>query len=58
MKKSASGKSGSTDRTLQEYVAVIMRGKWIILSVFGVVLLGTVLYTFFADPVYTCFSTR
>ena len=53
MKKSPSGKSGSSDRTLQEYIAVIMRGRWIILSVFGVVLLGTALYTFFSDPVFT-----
>jgi uncharacterized protein involved in exopolysaccharide biosynthesis len=56
MKRSSSGKSSSrvsTERTFQEYLAIISRGKWIILAVFGFVLLATAVYTFLAEPVYT-----
>ncbi len=42
----------SQERTFQEYLAVMLRGKWIILITFLVVLLATILVTKLMDPVY------
>lgn len=44
------------ERTFQEYLAIMLRGKWIILSTFIVVLVATILFTKLSDPVYqsTC----
>jgi capsular exopolysaccharide synthesis family protein len=56
MKRNSSSRSSSeqgTERTLAENLAVVSRGKWIILSVFAVVLAASVIYTMLADPVYT-----
>jgi capsular exopolysaccharide synthesis family protein len=46
----------SHDRGFQEYLAVVLRGKWIILVTFVVVLVAALLITKLADPVYqaTC----
>ncbi len=43
---------GWGDRTVREYLAVILRGKWIILSSFVIVLGAAILYIQFADRVY------
>jgi uncharacterized protein involved in exopolysaccharide biosynthesis len=40
------------ERTFQEYLAVMLRGKWIILITFLVVLLATILFTKLVDPTY------
>ncbi len=40
------------ERTFQEYLAVMLRGKWIIVITFFVVLLATLLFTKLMDPVY------
>jgi capsular exopolysaccharide synthesis family protein len=46
----------SQERTFQEYLAIMLRGKWIILITFVVVMIGTILFTKLSDPVYqsTC----
>ena len=46
----------SQERTFQEYLAIMLRGKWIILITFVVVLVATILFTKLSDPVYqsTC----
>jgi capsular exopolysaccharide synthesis family protein len=47
------GNSGVThERSFQEYMAIIARGKWIILAVFVAVLVATILYTKLSAPVY------
>jgi capsular exopolysaccharide synthesis family protein len=50
------GETVSHDRGFQEYLAVVLRGKWIITVTFLVILLVTLLVTKLADPVYqaTC----
>ncbi len=59
MKTHQTRKTSSTvshERTFQEYLAIMLRGKWIILSTFVVVLVATILFTKLSDPVYqsTC----
>ena len=51
-----SGHDGAPEKNLKDYFAVIIRGKWIILIVFGVVLIGTILFTKLTPPTYqaTC----
>ena len=44
--------SNIPERTLQEYLAVIYRGKWTILIVFGAVLVLTILFTKLTEPTY------
>ena len=50
------GHDGPPEKNLKDYMAVIVRGKWIILIVFGVVLIGTILFTKLTPPTYqaTC----
>jgi len=46
----------ASERSFQEYLAVMLRGKWIILASFLLVVLAVMLYTKLSDPVYqaTC----
>jgi len=47
------GNGGVThERSFQEYLAIIARGKWVILAVFLTVLIATILYTKLSPPVY------
>ncbi len=52
----SAGETVSHDRGFQEYLAVVLRGKWIILVTFLVILVAALLITKLADPVYqaTC----
>ena len=47
-----SNNNTAPEHTIQEYLAIIVRGKWIVLSVFGVVFVLTVIVTKLTDPVY------
>jgi capsular exopolysaccharide synthesis family protein len=47
-----SGNGAAHERTLQDYLAIILRGKWIVLEVFLAVLGATILFTKLVDPVY------
>src|SRR3989304_2857764 len=38
--------------SLHHYLAILLRRRWIIISSFGLILLGTTLFTFTATPVY------
>jgi capsular exopolysaccharide synthesis family protein len=40
------------ERTIQDYIAILVRGKWIIIIVFAVVMALTVLVTELMEPVY------
>jgi succinoglycan biosynthesis transport protein ExoP len=42
----------STERAFQDYIAIMLRGKWIILTTFLVVLAATIAITKLSDPVY------
>jgi succinoglycan biosynthesis transport protein ExoP len=46
----------ASERAFQEYFAIMLRGKWIILTTFLVILAATVLLTKLSDPVFqaTC----
>ena len=46
------GGSPTQERGFQEYLAIMLRGKWVILITFLVVLLATILVTKLMDPVY------
>ncbi|MGB6032342.1 MAG: GNVR domain-containing protein, partial [Bacteroidota bacterium] len=46
------GGNASSERTLQDYLAIIVRGKWVVLSVFSAVIVLTILVTKIMDPVY------
>ncbi len=46
------GSASGTERTLQDYVATIVRGKWTIGLVFGIVIVLTVLVTELMRPTY------
>ena len=48
--------SSFSERSFQEYLAIMLRGKWIILASFLLVLLAVMLYTKLSDPIYqaTC----
>jgi tyrosine-protein kinase Etk/Wzc len=50
--KRRAGGSASSERTFQDYIAILVRGKWVILSVFAGVIVLTVLVTKLMDPVY------
>lgn len=47
-----SGNGVPHERTLQDYLAIILRGKWIVFGVFLAVLGATILFTKLVDPVY------
>jgi len=51
-----SGNASARERTFQDYLAIILRGKWIVFGVFLAVLGGTVLFTKLVDPVYKASS--
>lgn len=42
----------SSERAFQEYIAIMLRGKWIILTTFLVILAASILITKLSDPVY------
>jgi len=43
--------------SLQDYVAIIYRGRWIILAAFLAVMISTIYFTFTAQPVYEASAT-
>jgi len=45
-----------TDRAFQEYIAIMLRGKWIIIITFFIIVAGSILFTKLSEPVYqaTC----
>jgi polysaccharide biosynthesis transport protein len=43
---------GASERQFQEYIAMMLRGKWIILVTFLAVIAATILITLLSDPVY------
>lgn len=45
-----------TKMALHDKLEVVRRGKWLILAVFSLVMLGTAAYTFTADPVYEAYT--
>jgi capsular exopolysaccharide synthesis family protein len=47
---------GGQDRTFKDFIAVVLRGKWILLSALAVCLVAAALVTFLSEPVYqaTC----
>ncbi|MBP1649178.1 MAG: capsular exopolysaccharide family [Bacteroidetes bacterium] len=47
-----SGDGSAHERSLQDYLAIILRGKWIVFGVFLAVLGATILFTKIVDPVY------
>ncbi len=47
-----SGNGVVHERTFQDYMAIILRGKWIVFGVFLAVLGATILFTKLVDPVY------
>ncbi len=47
-----SGNGAVHERTLQDYLAIILRGKWVVFGVFLAVLGATILFTKLVDPVY------
>ncbi|MCK5573619.1 MAG: hypothetical protein KAJ12_12700, partial [Bacteroidetes bacterium] len=46
------GGNVSNEKSFQDYIAIMVRGKWVILSVFGAVLGITILVTKLMVPVY------
>ncbi len=46
------GGNASSERTFQDYLAVMVRGKWVVLSVFAAVIALTMLVTKLMAPVY------
>ncbi|MFN0157970.1 MAG: GumC family protein [Bacteroidota bacterium] len=48
---------GHSERTLSDYLAIIMRGKWIVLGTFACVLGITAIYSKLATPVYKSTAT-
>jgi capsular exopolysaccharide synthesis family protein len=51
-----SGNGAAHERTFQDYIAIILRGKWIVFGVFLAVLGATILFTKLVDPVYKASS--
>src|SRR5512140_1539957 len=47
-----SSNGAAHERTLQDYMAIILRGKWIVFGVFLAVLGAAILFTKLVDPVY------
>lgn len=47
----------SQEPTFQEYVSILLRGKWTILISFALVFAGTALFTFTTDKVYEATAT-
>ena len=47
----------SQEPTFQDYVQIVLRGKWMILASFLLVLAGTAVFTFTTSPVYESTAT-
>jgi capsular exopolysaccharide synthesis family protein len=43
----------ASDRTIREYMAILMRQRWTILTVFLIVLIATIVFTKLSSPVFT-----
>src|SRR5512133_2921331 len=56
MASNAGSRSGNGttvhERTMQDYFAIILRGRWVVFGVFLAVLGATILFTKLVDPVY------
>ncbi len=60
MKSTSVGNSHKTtraERTVQEYIAIMARGKWLLLGILGASLLAAFLYSKLATPVYKAVVT-
>lgn len=52
-----SKKESHLERTFQDYLGIVIRGKWIILVAFAALVLAAFVYTQLTDPVYKATST-